>query len=84
MNGGLILGTLDGINIEIMEEIGRENMFIFGSSAEEASKVFWLFLTRPFPFLPSSLLSLLPFLLLLLAFLRTYVGTQRTGPSSAN
>lgn len=35
MNGGIILGTLDGVNIEIMEEIGRENMFIFGSTAEE-------------------------------------------------
>eukprot|EP01126_Amoeba_proteus_P054070 TRINITY_DN6621_c0_g1_i7.p1 TRINITY_DN6621_c0_g1~~TRINITY_DN6621_c0_g1_i7.p1 ORF type:complete len:873 (-),score=170.97 TRINITY_DN6621_c0_g1_i7:122-2740(-) len=35
MNGGLILGTLDGANIEIMEEIGRENMFIFGLNAQE-------------------------------------------------
>lgn len=39
MNGGLILGTLDGVNIEIMEEIGRENMFIFGSSSEEVALV---------------------------------------------
>jgi glycogen phosphorylase len=35
MNGGLILGTMDGANIEIREEIGKENMFIFGLLAED-------------------------------------------------
>lgn len=53
LNGALTIGTMDGANVEMCEEMGRENMFVFGLTVEQINQlhkdgwVKWTYLEKP-------------------------------------
>lgn len=61
MNGGLIIGTVDGANVEITREIGEDNVFLFGNLSENVEELRYNHQYHPQD-LPSGLDSVLSYI----------------------
>lgn len=61
MNGGLVIGTVDGANVEITREIGEDNVFLFGNLSENVEELRYNHQYHPQD-LPSSLDSVLSYI----------------------
>lgn len=72
MNGGLIIGTVDGANVEITREIGEDNVFLFGNLSENVEDLRYNHQYHPQE-LPSSLESVL-----------TYIESGQFSPENPN
>ncbi|CAI4055237.1 hypothetical protein SUVZ_16G4260 [Saccharomyces uvarum] len=72
MNGGLIIGTVDGANVEITREIGEDNVFLFGNLSENVEDLRYNHQYHPQE-LPSSLESVL-----------TYIESGQLSPENPN
>lgn len=49
LNGGLLLGTVDGANIEIAEEVGEQNVFFFGHLTDDVEDLRYQHVYHPVP-----------------------------------
>lgn len=52
LNGGLLLGTVDGANIEIAEEVGDDNIFMFGNLSDKVPQIRYQNQFHPEPLCP--------------------------------
>ena len=74
LNGALTIGTMDGANVEMAEEAGEENLFIFGmrvADVEAMDKIGWAFNQETMNAAPANCITVLKCIYLCLSLKRT-------------